>query len=789
VKKTVIVVLLLLLMAQIWITIFIQSPTMDEGKYLYNASKIVREHKWTTVDSVLQPPFFYYLCAPLFKIFHLTASLDQLFAARILASFFALLLAWYVFLWARELYGQKAAIMALVLVSFSPVILAYAGLITMDVIVTCFITMACYYLWRFIKEMSLKNVCLAGLTLGLALTSKYSALILLPLYLAVLVLVFSRPRAKALITGFAAIGIISLLVINALYGFQGTGTSLGALSFKSGILKHLAENKLFAAFPTPVPAPYLLGVDYQKSITENGFPLFFLGQKYFYGTWWYFIVSFLIRTPVPLLILILATAIMSLRKSLPSSRDDLYLLSLAVGFLLYCSFFNKSDNGYRYILPIYPLTYIWISKLALCPWKGKAFKRIGLALMSWYIIGTLAVAPSYLAYANEFVGGARHLYRYTANADLDWGQNEKLLARYLARSQEPYQINPRLPVTGKIIVDVNELHGIFRKKDYYGWLKAFTPVGNIGYSKIIYDIKLADLEAWAESQPGEALAAYALGAVYLRSGDNSKAIASLQKSLSLAPELGEGYYLLACAYARAGEIQKAIDTLETSIKKAPDFLPGYKALSFLYEYDGRTELAIALEKRAIWQEAINAHIRPVPLQTVFYEGKIEAGESAAGIYSNLGILYWAKGDLDKAQKYLEKAKLADPLMADVYNNLAFIYKEQGLSALALGSIDSYLRLRPLIAANRNQEFYLDNDRLVYGNMLTVSPVLTKYYSREMELSKKPNAADYNILGRYYWQEGQPRQALVSFRKALQAEPGSREARENIDILYHKLFNN
>ena len=366
-RKAVIVTLLLLLMTQIWITIYIQSPTMDEGKYLYNAARIVQEHKWITVDSVLQPPLFYYLCSLVFKTYPAAAFLKQLLLARILASFFALLLAWYVFRWAKELYGDKAAVVALALVSFSPIILAYAGLITMDVMVTCFITMAYYYLWHCLQDMSLKNICLAGLTLGLAMTSKYSALILLPLYVVVLIVALSRPRARTLIIGFAAIGVVSVLVINALYGFQGTGTSLGAWPFKSGLLKQLISYKLFAGLPLPLPAPYLLGVDYQKSITENGFPLFFMGQKYFHGAWWYFIVSFFIRTPLPLLLLILVTAIMSWRKLLPNTSAELFLLLPAAGFLLYCSFFNKNDNGYRYIMPIYPFMYIWVSRLALYP--------------------------------------------------------------------------------------------------------------------------------------------------------------------------------------------------------------------------------------------------------------------------------------------------------------------------------------------------------------------------------------------------------------------------------------
>jgi hypothetical protein len=91
-----------------------------------------------------------------------------------------LLLALTVYAWARELFGPISGSLALALLSFDPNILAHGSLATNDIGLTCFATLALYAFWRWMTEPTASRAVIAGLTLGLAQVSKFSAVYLIP---------------------------------------------------------------------------------------------------------------------------------------------------------------------------------------------------------------------------------------------------------------------------------------------------------------------------------------------------------------------------------------------------------------------------------------------------------------------------------------------------------------------------------------------------------------------------------------------------------------------------------
>ena len=105
---------------------------------------------------------------------------QMLFWARLPVMLLSVLLGWYVFAWARALYGTNAGLAALFLYAFCPNILAHSRFVTMDLGLSCFFVMTIYYVWRFARFGGRRNVALAGVALGLALATKFSAIILLP---------------------------------------------------------------------------------------------------------------------------------------------------------------------------------------------------------------------------------------------------------------------------------------------------------------------------------------------------------------------------------------------------------------------------------------------------------------------------------------------------------------------------------------------------------------------------------------------------------------------------------
>ncbi|HEY0873495.1 MAG TPA: tetratricopeptide repeat protein [Vicinamibacterales bacterium] len=98
---------------------------------------------------------------------------------------------------------------------------------------------------------------------------------------------------------------------------------------------------------------------------------------------------------------------------------------------------------------------------------------------------------------------------------------------------------------------------------------------------------------------------FTLGRLYLREGQNEKAIEALQRVFTQQPEYSEGGVLLAAAQEAAGEPDAAIGTLEETIKHNPAFFRAYVPLIDLYERQQRWKdaagayaLAAAVNPRA-----------------------------------------------------------------------------------------------------------------------------------------------------------------------------------------------
>jgi hypothetical protein len=110
------------------------------------------------------------------------------------------------------------------------------------------------------------------------------------------------------------------------------------------------------------------------------------------------------------------------------------------------------------------------------------------------VCGTVHIAPHYLAFANELIGGPTQLWKYVADSNIDWGQDDMFVAEYLrAYPNVKQKIDPR-PEAGRFIVNVNNINNFYFKE--YQWLRKLKkePVDQIGYSQLVFDVSQTDLE-------------------------------------------------------------------------------------------------------------------------------------------------------------------------------------------------------------------------------------------------------------------------------------------------------
>ena len=94
-----------------------------------------------------------------------------------------LLLGFFVFRWTRELYGDKAALIATLLYAFSPTVLAHSRFVTTDLGAAAAFFISLYYFTHWLKAPNFKNTLKAGLVFGLALLAKFSTFLLIPLFI------------------------------------------------------------------------------------------------------------------------------------------------------------------------------------------------------------------------------------------------------------------------------------------------------------------------------------------------------------------------------------------------------------------------------------------------------------------------------------------------------------------------------------------------------------------------------------------------------------------------------
>lgn len=385
---------------------------------------------------------------------------QMLFAARLPILALSLALGIYLFRWSCALYGQAAGCSALFFYALSPNILAHARLATLDLGLTAFMFIATYYFWRFMTRPGAFSLLLCGIFAGLSLLTKTTAVFLAPIFaLYVLACMIRRDgrgvyerfpwirslgpsmvaRRQLLSAGYAfcVIGLIAVVVVNAGYGFEGSFRSSGDEQVndvdEDAISATAQGASAPSTLPRPLPSPFLDLIRFQSRLVATSGSVYFAGKIYDSGLWYLMIVSFLIKTPMPA-ILLFGGALFYLAWHVRSSQGEWLLVSFICVILFVFSYLGNVNVGVRYILPVCPFIHILTGACARRMLRGsKAVAGIALALGGWYLISSVMIHPHYLAYFNELVGGPANGYRYLVDSNLDWGQDLKSLKEYMER--------------------------------------------------------------------------------------------------------------------------------------------------------------------------------------------------------------------------------------------------------------------------------------------------------------------------------------------------------------------
>jgi 4-amino-4-deoxy-L-arabinose transferase-like glycosyltransferase len=539
------------------------------------------------------------------------------FEMRASAELLALGLCFFVFLAAREWFGDAAGLIALALVVFDPNVLAHSALVTTDIGVSCFIVTAVWTFYRFATRPTLIRLLLVGLATGLLLATKHSGILIGPMFVALIAWeVLKAPGAERkrvalrLTGGFFAIVVLSVLVLWAFYGFRYSARPAG-MTFSTSVAEYAEPLPHFeSAIVVAVgrlhllPESYLVGLVDVK-LMSIAYPTFLLGKVYSHGLWYYFPLVILIKTTLGLLLLTVLAALATVTGKLTRHRELFYSLAPPVIYLA-VAMMSGMNIGARHLLPMYAFVIIFAAAaVAALTSINRRWAVLCSVLFLAHVISSLLVFPNELAYANEASGGPGNLHNLLSDASVDWAQqllqvkqwqdrhpDQECWFAYFARPViDPGVYGIRchaLPtfdtqwggvglvppsVTGAVLISAGDLSGCewpSGQLNPYRSFQSLHPDLAIDYSVFVYQGTLAipEISALASAQQSEAL---------LARGQSSPALAVAREAVITSADNIITQTALGDAAAAVGDKQMAVKAWHAALQIAQRLEPGARS--------------------------------------------------------------------------------------------------------------------------------------------------------------------------------------------------------------------
>jgi 4-amino-4-deoxy-L-arabinose transferase-like glycosyltransferase len=384
--------------------------------------------------------------------------------------FLALLLfsAW---LWARRITRSEGeALLAVLLLGSVPPVLGHAALATLDVAAAATVLLALYALQCWLESARWRDAVFFGVTAGVAVGSKFSAIPFLAVGFVVLagaqwVLERRRARggagllralpepgaaARALaapsgvparprLLGMAIIVLMAAVPLFIAYGVRSPGANVVAHKFEWAVAFLLREHGMshnagvvlqHIWLPTWVKG-FFEGIIAIKAHNDSGHLSFLLGQQRSTGWWYFYLVALAAKTPIPLLVAGPIGMVVLAREGW--QVGDGWRLAPLLSFLavlIFASGFSHINIGIRHVLVLYPFMALGAAHLIALGWSALRKSALGplavvgsgglVVLVAWQVLPLWTANPDYLPYFNEAVA---HPEQVLVDSDLDWGQD------------------------------------------------------------------------------------------------------------------------------------------------------------------------------------------------------------------------------------------------------------------------------------------------------------------------------------------------------------------------------
>jgi hypothetical protein len=400
------------------------------------------------------------------------------------------------FILARRHMGVAAALIAAILVAFTPDMLAHSGVAYSDIVLSLGFLLSLYAIDAAVRDPTPRRAALAGIAFALTACVKYSGLILGPIAVALLALEAAAGRwsdrawrHRVLAASLVATVVVYLVIV----------------------IIYLGDWRL-AQF-TDAFGEGMKG--------NTGRAAFLLGERWVGGRWYFFPVAFFLKTPAGFHVLMLLACVgawITMRGKPWREWLAHGARAPAVGAAFFLAGLVTADLniGFRHALPMLPPLCILVAQGLEPLWSGgRIAMRAALALVLASIAtSTVSTYPYFLSYVSEYIR-ARPLYETIVDTNTDWGGGlvglrdfmrengiREVALGYLG-SAVPlgYEIryvpmpsyftlpvvDPAIPLPRYLVVSASLLAGLYVAGDPYAPLRDVKPIAVVGGSLYVFD--------------------------------------------------------------------------------------------------------------------------------------------------------------------------------------------------------------------------------------------------------------------------------------------------------------
>jgi hypothetical protein len=275
-------------------------------------------------------------------------------------------------------------------------------------------------LWeRFLRSPSPRNAAMAAAAVGVAHTMKFTALLLWPIMIVLSMIALSRRQARwqDSLVGLLLAGVVTFVLVNAVYGFRLMGDRLHSFKFESETMRDV-QRMLPGWLPVPFHRDMVSGFEAQKWEAEGVYVTFLFGEAYFGHDWRYYPWLLAWKTTLGGLTLLVLFVASFARVRVTAAEIPLFALLAGVGVGMMT--LAQINIGIRYLLPLYAPAIILMMRGLKPTTNGPRtwFKWTAIIATAAVVIESAATTPRHTSFSNMLAKATG-----VQVPNQDWGQS------------------------------------------------------------------------------------------------------------------------------------------------------------------------------------------------------------------------------------------------------------------------------------------------------------------------------------------------------------------------------